>query len=497
MPLVPFPMKLPALLARLREAPLVASIQASPGPLDHEDTLLRLARASLQEGVGVVRLEGVKTIRKLMPVMGVPVIGLLKRTYPDSDVYITPTAQDVDAILDLGCSVVALDGTLRPRPNGGTLESLIARIHRRKTLAMADCDSLESAMAAVAAGADLVGTTLGGYTASRATTDGPDLELLREIIRGVGAPVIAEGRYSQRWEIDAALRMGAAAVTVGGALNDPVKQTRALWPSFTPYKPTDNPPASIGAVDIGGTWLRFARFTEDWQMVDVVREPYPKTRVERLNWIKARVEESGVRAVGVSTGGIVDPRTGEVWRAKDHLMPDHAGIVFDEENLGVPTFAFGDGHASAWGSANLPQYAGRRVATLALGTGVGCGFVQRGRIWSGARGEYPRVNDLPTAGGETYEALLGGLHLTKTPTDEQKANALKALEGAVGTLRDLYFPDDVVVCGSVGLSDWLAPGLARLGVAASPFGADAGLYGAAALALFPGWKKTSFRRLGL
>ena len=484
-------MKLPFLLAKLREAPLVASVQASPGPLDHEDTLLRLAKASAQEGVGVLRLEGVKAVRKLMPGLGLPIIGLLKRKYPDSDVYITPTAQDVDALLDLGCHIIALDGTTRERPKGHTLEALIARIHRRKGLAMADCDSLGSALAAVAAGADLVGTTLGGYTDARAMTDGPDLELLREIVRGVGVPVIAEGRYSQRWEVDAALRIGAVAVTIGGALNDPVKRTRALWPSFKPYGATDDPPASIGAVDIGGTWLRFARFTEDWKMVDVERVAYPATRIERLNWIKAQIKESGVRAVGVSTGGIVDPRTGEVWKAKEYLMPDHVGIVFDEENLGVPTFAYGDGHASAWGSANLPQYAGRRVATLALGTGVGCGFVQKGEIWSGRRGEYPRVNDLPAAGGASYEALLGGLHLTKSPSEEGKAGALRALEGALEALRDLYFPDDVVVCGSVGLSDWLAPELARVGAVASPFGADAGLYGAAALALFPGWKKTS------
>ena len=476
-------MKLPVLLARLREAPLVASVQASPGPLDHEDTLLRLARASLQEGVGVVRLEGVKAIRRLMPEMSVPVIGLLKRRYPDSEVLITPTAQDVDALLDLDVSVIALDGTLRPRPRGQSLASLIDRIHRRKGLAMADCDTLESATAAVAAGADLVGTTLGGYTDARAATDGPDLELLREILRAVDVPVVAEGRFSQRWEVDAALRMGAAAVTVGGALNDPVKQTRALWPSATPSG--DGP---VGAVDIGGTWLRFATFAEDWTMGEVQRVAYPATRIERLAWIRERIRESGVRRVGLSTGGIVDPRTGEVWKAKEYLMPDHVGIVFDRENLGVPTYAFGDGHASAWGSANLPEYAGRRVATLALGTGVGCGFVQAGRIWSGRRGEYPRINDLPAAGGGSYEALLGGLNLTSEPTEAQRKHARKALEGAISTLNDLYFPDDVVVCGSVGLAPWLAPELARLGATHSPFGADAGLYGAAALALFPGWR---------
>lgn len=483
-------MKLSVLLDKLRKAPLIASVQASRGPLDHEDTLQRLAKASIQEGVEVIRLEGVKAVRKVMPGLGAPIIGLLKRTYPDSDVYITPTAQDVDSMLDLGCHVIAMDGTMRPRPKGHELGALIERAHRRKALVMADCDSLESAMHAVNLGADIVGTTLAGYTDARPATVGPDLELLREIVRAVHVPVIAEGRYTQRWEVDAALRIGAVAVTIGGALNDPVKQTRALWPTALPQERTpEDAPGTIGAVDIGGTWLRFGTFTEDWRLVgEVLKVPYPEKMAERLAWIREQVAASGVRAVGVGTGGIVDPRTGKVWTAKEYLMPDHIGIVFDDETLGVPTYAYGDGHATAWGSANLPQYAGRRVATLAIGTGVGCGFVDEGRIWSGRRGEYPRINDLPTPTGASYEELLGGIHLSRTPTDEQKSDALQALHGAIKALRDLYFPDDIVVCGGVGLSSWLAPEIEKVGAAASPFGHEAGLYGAAALALFPGWK---------
>src|SRR5262249_7888561 len=149
------------------------------------------------------------------------------------------------------------------------------------------------------------------------------------------------------------------------------------------------------------------------------------------------------------------------------------------------TLAHGDGHATAWGHACLPQFAGRRVATLALGTGVGCGFVESGRIWAGRKGEYPRINDLPSAAGVSYEELLGGLHLTKTPTDEQKQHAIKALEGALYAIRNLYFPDDVIVGGSVGLSDWMRPYLDDFGALPSPFDHDAGIYGAAALALYP------------
>jgi putative N-acetylmannosamine-6-phosphate epimerase len=477
-------MTLSALLARFRACPLVASVQASEGsPCGHPETLLRLAKASLKQGVRVLRLEGVKTVRALEPELKVPIIGLLKRTYPESEVYITPTAQDADSMIDLGCEVIAIDGTNRPRPGRDDLAALIKHIQRRKVLVMADCDSLESAIRAAALGADVIGTTLAGYTSAHVATNGPDLELLRQIIANVKVPVIAEGRFSQRWEVEAAMRIGATAVTVGGAINDPVKQTRALMP--TPKLGED---ARIGAVDIGGTWLRFGVFDGRGTLLgEPVRTPNPGNQVECLQWIRERIAEFKVTRVGVGTGGIVDPNTGEVWTAKEHLMPDHTGIRFHEATLGITTKAYGDGHATAWGHANLPQFAGRRVATLALGTGVGAGFVQQGTIWAGRRGEYPRINDLPSPDGRSYETVLGGINLTSTPSEDDQAVARRALHGAVQAVKDLYFPDDIVIAGSVGLSDWLAEDVAKLELVRSPFGVNAGLHGAAALALYPTW----------
>ncbi|MDX2065229.1 MAG: putative N-acetylmannosamine-6-phosphate 2-epimerase [Fimbriimonadaceae bacterium] len=471
-------------LVRLRACPLIASVQASDGsPFDHPDTLLRAARASLRQGVRVIRLEGVKNARVMRPEVKGIVIGLLKRRYPGSEVYITPTAQDADSMIELGCEVIAIDGTSRARPGNDTLADLIAHIHRRRKLVLADIDTVESAEAAVAAGADMVSTTLGGYTGARDRTDGPDLELLRAVVQRVRVPVMAEGRFTARWEVEAALRIGAKGVVVGGALNDPVKQTAAMLPRVPA---SDGKP--VGAVDIGGTWLRFATFSADWKLQEVDRTPNPPARQDRLDWIRAKLQATGVERLGVSTGGIVDPNSGEVWTAKEYLMPDHIGIRFHAATLGVPTVAIGDGHATAWAHACLPEFAGRRVATLALGTGVGAGFVQQGKIWCGRRGEYPRINDLPTRGGASYEERLGGIHLSKTPDDAQRGMAIEALEDAISVCRNLYFSDDIVIAGSVGLSDWMAPHHARLGVTASPFGSDAGLYGAAALVLFPpGW----------
>jgi N-acetylmannosamine-6-phosphate 2-epimerase/N-acetylmannosamine kinase len=229
-------------------------------------------------------------------------------------------------------------------------------------------------------------------------------------------------------------------------------------------------------------------FSCDWELLESERIANPPGREERLDWIRGHLRESGVERVGVSTGGIVDPSTGEVWTAKEYLMPDHVGICFDEATLGVPAYAHGDGHATAWGHACLPQFAGRRVATLALGTGVGCGFVREGRIWSGRRGEYPRVNDLPAPGGLTYEELLGGFHIGRQPSGSEIAAARSAFEGAAYVLKNLYFPDDLIIGGSVGLCEWMLPQVEAAAAVPSPFGADAGLYGAAALALFPSYR---------
>lgn len=464
----------------VRRCPLVVSVQTNDGSaLDSPEVLAKLALASRDEGIQVLRAQGVENIRAISSATGLPVIGLIKRTYPDSEVYITATLQEVDEVIDAGAPIVALDATARPRPGGVSLEELIKHAHDRGALVLADIDSPANAVWAVRAGADAVSTTLAGYTHEHPATQGPDLEVLRGTILAVKTPVFAEGRYAQKWQVEAALRMGAAGVIVGGAVNDPVKQTKALMPSLS----TDR----VGAVDIGGTWLRFGTFSSDWKLIDCERVANPPKREDRIQWIRDQVAASGVPCLGIGTGGVVDPTSGVVWKAKEYLMSDQIGIEFSERTLGVPTFAFGDGHAQAWGHANLPQFAGRRVATLALGTGVGAGFVREGKIWSGRRGEYPRINDLPARGGKTYEDLLGGLHLTREPSDAQKADAIAALESALEAVHGLYFPDDVVLSGSVALSPWLAPHVERLRAHISPFGGDAGLYGAAALALYLDW----------
>lgn len=473
-------MTLGDLLTALRECPIVASVQGSPGsPVGTPEALLPLAQASVLEGVKILRLEGVDSIRQIRSHIDLPVMALLKRSYPDSEVYVTPTSREVDELIATGAEMIALDATRRPRPKGEQLKDLIDRIHAAGRLAMADCDSVASIHYATLCGADFVSTTLAGYTKETALTPGPDLEFVRDAVRESGIPVVAEGRFTQPGQAQAALRIGAAGVVIGGAINDPIKQTRAF------VKPTARPDGLVGAVDIGGTWLRFGIFDSTGQLLGVDRIETPKTREEREDWIRDQVEKSGVKRLGIGSGGTIDPATGTVIEAKEEIIPDHVGARFTEREYGIPTVALNDGLATAWGHACIPEFAGRRVATLALGTGVGCGFVENMRLQMGSHGEYPRLNDLGVLPGQSFEELLGGASLAGLMEEPEAQNKARfAAIRAIRTLQALYLPDVVVLCGGVGLSHWL--GFEEMTtVVRSPYGADAGLYGAAWTAIMP------------
>lgn len=452
----------------LFESPLIVSAQASPGAaVDHPDTLWQLAKCSLDEGVRVLRLQGVENIAYIRAKTDAPIIGLIKQDYSDSEVYITPTSVEVRSLLGLGCEVIALDATPRSRPNGEHLRDLVSLIHSGGALAMGDCDSPESIDFAIECGCDFVGTTLSGYTGARTLTPGPDFDLVRYAVSR-GKPVIAEGRYSERWEVEAALRIGASAVVIGGAINDPVKQTKR-------FLVADRSAERMGAVDIGGTWIRFAVF-QNGSMVELVKEPLPLEREVRMEWIRSQIARFGVQRIGVGTGGTVDPLTGEVWEAKP-IIPGHQGSVFSEATLGVPTRALNDGLATGFGHSCHPLFAGQSVATLALGTGVGAGFVRKGEILCGSRGEYPRLNDVLVGDGSTVEDWLGGAALSPNPSEEQKEKAIQAVRVVVRLVREMMYPDVVSIAGSVGLSDWLLPVLRELDCVPSPYGHDAGLFG--------------------
>lgn len=212
-------------LAALKGA-LVVSAQAYPGePMRDPRTMAQVAASAVIGGAKAVRVQGLADIAATRSAVQVPVIGLFKDGH--DGVFITPTLHHALAVAAAGAHIIALDGTRRPRPDGLSLAETIAGIRERSgATVMADCGSLDDAIAAAAAGADLIGTTLAGYTGERPKTQGPDLELLEAIIAAdLGLPVIAEGRIHTPAQARAALDAGAHAVVVGTAITHPATLT--------------------------------------------------------------------------------------------------------------------------------------------------------------------------------------------------------------------------------------------------------------------------------
>lgn len=216
-------------LEAMREG-LVVSVQAPPGsPLANPETMSAIARAAELGGAAGIRADGAADVRAIKRAVAVPVIGLLKRDMPGSPVRITPSVGDARAVAGAGADVVAVDATLRARPNGMTTgDFLAALVGELGKPVLADVDSLEAAVAACAAGADAVATTLSGYTCDDPTPDRPDLELVGRLARELDRPVLAEGRYATPDDVRAAFDAGAFAVVVGTAITDPVTLTRRL-----------------------------------------------------------------------------------------------------------------------------------------------------------------------------------------------------------------------------------------------------------------------------
>ena len=207
---------------------LVVSCQAYPGePMRHPETMAQVAEAAVQGGASAIRAQGLSDIAQICGRVEVPVIGLWK--HGREGVFITTTLRHARAVLDAGADVVALDGTRRARPDGRSLTETIAgvRASHPDALVMADCGSLPDALAAAEAGADLVGTTLAGYSGERPPTDGPDLELLAEVVAALPeVPVVAEGRIHSPADAAAARTAGAHCVVVGTAITHPTTLTR-------------------------------------------------------------------------------------------------------------------------------------------------------------------------------------------------------------------------------------------------------------------------------
>lgn len=194
---------------------MIASCQpVIGGPMDRPEIVAALALACLNGGAAALRIEGLDNVKAVRAATGVPIIGLIKRDLSDSAVRITPWIDDVKGLAAAGADIVAFDATNRSRPI--MVEALILAAHESNVLAMADCATYDEGAQALALGANLIGTTLAGYTGNEEPTT-PDLSLVSELAK-ISSHVIAEGCYRTPEQAASAIECGAYAVVVGSAI---------------------------------------------------------------------------------------------------------------------------------------------------------------------------------------------------------------------------------------------------------------------------------------
>lgn len=209
---------------------LVVSCQADPGdPLYGVEHMVAMARAALVGGAVGIRSNYPQDVRGIKQAITLPVIGIYKRRYGESPVYITPTIAEVREIVAAGADIVAVQLTDQPRPDGKSRAEFLAEVRREfpDVPIMADISTLQEGIEAAALGVDLVGTTMSGYTPYSRQSPEPDLALVRGLARAVPVPVIAEGKIQTPADCRKAMEMGAHAVVVGTAITRP--QAVTAW----------------------------------------------------------------------------------------------------------------------------------------------------------------------------------------------------------------------------------------------------------------------------
>lgn len=210
---------------------LIVSCQAlSEEPLHSSFIMSKMALAAEQGGAQGIRANSKEDIIAIKKDVNLPVIGIVKRDYQDSDVFITATFKEIDELLESGCDMIAMDATSRSRPENVNLNSLV-RYTKEKNPSielMADIATLDDAILAEKSGFDCISTTLHGYTEH---TKGKklydnDFQFLKDVLDNVKVPVIAEGNVIMPEMFHQCLEIGAYASVVGGAITRPQEITK-------------------------------------------------------------------------------------------------------------------------------------------------------------------------------------------------------------------------------------------------------------------------------
>lgn len=211
------------------ERALIVSCQALPEePLYSSFIMGKMAHAAKLGGAKGIRANSIEDIKEIKKNVDLPIIGIIKKVYEGSDVFITPTIEEVDALYREKVEIIALDATKRIRPDGKTISQVFPQYREKYSdqLFMADCSTLEEAEEAYRLGFDCLGTTLSGYTAYSRGRELPDLELIKQMVERFDIPIIAEGGIWTPEELRNIFDLGVHCAVVGTAITRPMEITK-------------------------------------------------------------------------------------------------------------------------------------------------------------------------------------------------------------------------------------------------------------------------------
>ena len=221
-------------ILELSKGSIIVSCQALPHePMYCEEMSLMpyFAKAAQEAGSKIIRISSVRDVVAIKEKTGMPVIGLIKRNYEGFESYITPTMREIDELVEADSDVIALDCTYMKRGDGKTINEFLAEIRAKypDIALMADISTYEEGINAWKCGVNMVGTTMSGYTPHSPKTEGPNYELVQQLVEALPIPVIAEGRVHYPDQAKKMLELGAHAVVVGGAITRPLEIAQRFY----------------------------------------------------------------------------------------------------------------------------------------------------------------------------------------------------------------------------------------------------------------------------
>ncbi|PAV30822.1 N-acetylmannosamine-6-phosphate 2-epimerase [Virgibacillus profundi] len=210
---------------------LIVSCQALPDePLHSSFIMSKMALAAMEGGAKGIRANSKEDIIEIKKEVDLPLVGIVKRDYEDSSVFITATYQEIDELIESGCEMIAMDATMRKRPDNIELTELVSYTREKNSTIqlMADIATLDDAVQAEQLGFDCISTTLHGYTEE---TNGKklfheDFRFLKDVLENVNIPVIAEGNVITPEMYKRCMELGAYSCVVGGAITRPKDITK-------------------------------------------------------------------------------------------------------------------------------------------------------------------------------------------------------------------------------------------------------------------------------